>query len=196
MPAAEHYHIPGAWDPTRSVLGRALARFDSDRLRAETTFYVLAVAAVTGYVVFTFLGWAWINWDGPPTEAEAFRYWILQSAGTSAVLLLAWFGRRRGVNVFVTEQKLRIVARGAPEITIDYSDIEYCERIPGIQYQQHYRLYAETRSFPGRMPERLVLVQTSRFPVILGLRSAEQELFLQQVLSQREARRRETHRVA
>lgn len=196
MPLTEHYHIPGAWDPTASLLGRVLKQMEPDVLRAEATFYVAAVATVAGYLVLVFLGWAWINWDGPPAEAEVSRYWMLQSLGLASVVALAWIGRRRGVEVFLTDEDIRIERGAAAPLLIPYGEIEHGERIPSLRFHQHYRLYAETRSFRGRVPEKMVLLKTPAFPVVLGIRPAEQALFLERVLRQVEAKRRETHRVA
>lgn len=196
MPPTEHYHIPGAWDPTASLLGRGLKQLDPDELRAEATFYVAAVATVAGYLVLVFLGWAWINWDGPPAEVEVSRYWMLQSLGLVAVVALAWVGRQRGVEVVLTDEGIRIEQGSAASLQIPYSEIDHGERIPNIRFHQHYRLYAETRAFRGRVPEKMVLLKTTAFPVVLGIRPAEQALFLERVLGQVEAKRRETHRVA
>ncbi len=179
----EHFHIPGAWDPAESVLARLLRRRDPDTLRAEATFYVVAVGAVFGYLVLVFVGWAWINRNGVPGESEAATYWIAQASGLLLVTLFAWVGRRGATRVEITDQGVRI-QNGGSELHIGNAEILEISRIPNLRYHQHYRRYARTRSFRGKVPPNLILLRTESFPVVLGIRPAEQALFLERVGAQ------------
>lgn len=192
----EHFHIPGRWDPGASILAQTIQRLDNDRLRAETTFYVVAVAAVFGYLVLIFLGWAWLNWEGTPSSASAARYWLFQSLGLVAVVALGWAGWRPATRVTVTEESLRISQGKGDDLIISMSEITELARIPAIKYYQHYRKYARTRAYPGPVMDTVVMVRTASHPIILGIRTAEQRILLDRLGTLVPVRLHQDHRVA
>ncbi len=192
----EHFHIPGRWDPGASLLARAIQRLHEDRLRAETTFYVVAVATVFGYLVLVFLGWAWLNWNGTPSPAAASRYWLFQSLGLVAVIALGWAGWRPATRVTLTDDAVRIVQGKDNDFIIPVTEITDLARIPAVRYHQHYRKYARTLAYPGPVADTVVLIRTASRPVILGIRAAEQRILLDRIGELVPARSRQGHRVA
>ncbi|MFT4605298.1 MAG: hypothetical protein ACI9W4_002037 [Rhodothermales bacterium] len=192
----EHFHIPGRWDPGASPLAWAIQRLQEDRLRAETTFYVVAVAAVFGYLVLIFMGWAWLNWDGAPSSAAATRYWILQSLGLVAVIAVGWAGWRPSTRVTLSDDAVRISQGKGIDLVIPVADITELARIPAVKYHQHYRKYARTRAYPGPVADTVVLIRTASRPVILGIRAAEQRILLDRLGERVPARLHQDHRVA
>ena len=192
----EHFHIPGRWDPGASPLARVIRRLDDDPLRAETTFYVVAVAAAFGYLVLVFLGWAWVNWDGVPSSTLTSKYWAFQSLGLLAVIASGWVGWRPATRVTLTEDAVRISQGKGGDLVIPVADITDLARIPAIKYHQHYRKYALTKAYPGPVMDTVVLIRTASRPIILGIRAAEQRILLDRLGELAPVRLHQDHRVA
>lgn len=177
-------------------MARLIHRLDKDGLRAETTFYVVAVAAVFGYLVLIFLGWAWLNWDGAPSSDAAAKYWMVQAVGLLAVVAVGWAGWRPATRVTLAEDAVRISQRNKDELLIPLADITDLARIPAVKYHQHYRKYALTKSYPGPVADTVVLIRTVSRPVILGIRAEEQRILLDRLGELVPVRHLQDHRVA
>jgi hypothetical protein len=151
---------------------------------------------VVGDLVLIFLGWAWLNWDGAPSSADATKYWILQSLGLVAVIALGWAGWRPATRVTLTQEAIRISQGRASDLIIPLAEVTDLARIPAIKYHQHYRKYALTRAYPGPVTDTVVLIRTASRPIILGIRTAEQRILLDRLGELVPVRLHQDHRVA
>jgi len=134
-------------------------------------------------LVAHYLGWAFLqtsienNPDGP----VAVGFWIGQVASLLLVGGLCLLGFRPGVTVTVhaDERRLRL-EQGANVLTLALDAIERATVIDARRYHIHYRPYAATRIFAGRLPETVLLLRTPEAPVIVALTStAEHERLLE-----------------
>jgi len=170
----ERYHIPARLDPTRSLLGLLLCPGDEDRLRCQNRFYLLAIGGLVGYLVIIFLAWAWINMGSAPTEQDSQAFWTLQTALLGGVILLSWIGFRPSIRVDLSEDGVCIKMGRKPSIWLRAESLRSASRIDARVHHQHYRLYAETRSFIGAPHQTFVLIRTEEQAWVLGVSPAEQ----------------------
>jgi hypothetical protein len=173
-----HFHIPGRLSPVRSPLGHLVWRLSDDRLRAEARYYLLAVAAVAGYLALSAVSWAVVNLGEPPSTQQATAFWIWQIGMGLVVAGLSWIGYQPALHVSLDSRGLCVRQRRAVLLQVEPGDLGAATRISGDTLQQHYRLYRQSRVFVGAALRRFILVRTTMGPIVLGIDPAEQSEFL------------------
>jgi hypothetical protein len=153
-------------------------KFDSDRLRAQTTFFLVNVALVILYLLITFVAWAWLHTSGTPSAASVQTFWTFQSCGLVFLLAMSWIGYQPATRVRVSDAGVEVRSGNKAAHLIEPARLREVSRIPALHHHQHYRLYEETRSFVSKPFPTVVLILTETNPWVLGVRPAEQNLLM------------------
>lgn len=167
-----HLIAPPAFHPPSSLLGRLVQRWTEDRRQAESLF-IVAVALVL--VVAMLAGqWSWVLWGLGPDGSPNLAYFVAQIVGGLIVgggCLLGW---RRPVHVRLEDEGLAI-RRGAETLVVALGEVTAAERITADAYHLHWSRYAVTQIFVNRVEDALLLLRTTRGPVVLGLPTSDME---------------------
>ena len=164
MPVPLRFVIPRSLYPPASLLGRLVRRGARDARQAES-LYVVTAALVLCLATLS-SQWGWIGWGTDPDTAVA--YFVAQVVGGVLLVGTCLLGWRPRVVVAAHERKLD-VQQGAEALSLHYGQVASAERITAEAYHRHWRRYAATRAFVGRLPEELLLLRTEAGPVVLGL---------------------------
>lgn len=162
------FRAPPSYDPSYSLLGRAVRAWIDDRLRSEAVFLVALTGLALGLLVTQYLGWALLQ----PILAEQadwqFFFWAGQGASLSILAGLGLIGFRPAVDVTVTNDEL-LLQQGSRSCTLSSGTIQEMEVISAQTYHRHYRRYAATRPFISAVPDDVLLLRDERGPVVIGL---------------------------
>lgn len=156
--------IPRSLHPPASLLGRLVRRRARDARQAES-LYLVAVALVlcVGALVSQ---WGWIAVGAGPDVAPG--YVVAQIVGGALLVGACLLGWTPPVVVTAHDGGLD-VRQGAETVSLPYEWIHAAERISADAYHRHWRRYAATHAFVGRLPDELLLLRTDAGPIVLGL---------------------------
>lgn len=166
------FRSPRCYDPSHSLLGRAFRRWTRDRLRGEALFLVALTALALLLLMVHYLGWALLHSYFAEQPSRQALFWVGQLAMAGVWGGVGLLGFRPAVTATCTAKALRL-EQGHRTRTIPYDAIEEASVIPAPRYHQHYRRYAVTSIFIGRLSDVVLLLRTERGPVVVGLPTAE-----------------------
>lgn len=179
------------YDPSYSLLGRALRRWTRDRLRGEALFLVALTGLALVLLMTHYLGWALLQSYLAEQPTRQLVFWGGQLA--SGVLWggIGLVGFRPGVTATCTSNTLTLEQSGRTR-TVPYDSIDETRVISATRYHRHYRRYAATSVFVGRLADDVLLLRTERGPVVVGLTPAEAHEELQSLIESSRTTLRET----
>lgn len=180
------------YDPSYSLLGRALRRWTGDRLRGEALFLVALTGLALVLLMTHYLGWALLQSYLAEQPARQLLFWAGQLASAVVWGGIGLVGFRPGVTATCTSNTLRLEQNNRTR-TVPYDSIEETRVISATRYHRHYRRYAATSVFVGRLADDVLLLRTDRGPVIVGLTPAEAHEELQAQIKSSRTTLRETH---
>lgn len=160
-----HASAPPTYHPPSSPLGRAVRRRAADARQAESLYAVAAALVVVAAALLS--QWGWMI-----PEADPLLVGVATGAGWALVGAACFAGWRPRLHVRIGGGALH-VRRGRETLVLPLGEIEAAERVSAAQFHRHWRRYAATRVFVNRLPAELLLLRTSRGPVVLGLPAAE-----------------------
>ncbi|MFO8099053.1 MAG: hypothetical protein R6T83_05440 [Salinibacter sp.] len=166
------FRSPRCYDPSHSLLGRAFRRWTRDRLRGEALFLVALTGLALLLLMAHYLGWALLQSYLAEKPSRQVLFWVSQLATAGAWGGVGLLGFRPAVTATCTASTLRL-EQGRRTRTIPYDAIEEASVIPATRYHRHYRRYAGTSVFIGRLADVVLLLRTERGPVVVGLPTAE-----------------------
>ena len=181
------------YDPSYSLLGRALRRWTGDRLRGEALFLVALTGLALILLMAHYLGWALLQSYLAEQPTRQLLFWTGQLASGVVWAGVGLVGFRPNVTASCTSTALRLEQNGRTR-TVPYDSIEEARVISAMRYHRHYRRYAATSVFVGRLADDVLLLRTERGPVIVGLVPAEAHEELQTQIESSRTTLRETHR--
>jgi len=176
VPLTLTFHTSRRFDPSHSLLGRAVRRWTGDPLRGEAVFYLVLSALVLALLMAHYLGWALLQplMEADATESWQVLFWIGQLASVGLVTAIGGIGFRPGVEVaFDPETASLHLQQGASERRLGPSDVREATRISAQRYHMHYRRYAATDAFVAEATDDMLLLRTADGPVVLALPSAD-----------------------
>jgi hypothetical protein len=158
--------------PTHSLLGRALRRWTGDRLKGEA-YYILALTGlVLALLMAHYLGWALLQpvFTGPDGAWYQTVFWLGQLASVAVVAAVGLVGFRPPLTVRCDDAAGRLcLSQGDRSCAVDYDAVGAVSLIPARRFHRHYRHYAATRIFVGRLDDEVLLLETSTGPVVVAL---------------------------
>lgn len=162
--------IPRSLYPPASPLGRLVRRWARDARHAESLYLVAAALVLSAGVV---LGqWGWILFGTGPDGEPSLAFFAAQVAGGAVLALGCLLGWRPAVEVTARDGALD-VRQGDRALSLHWARIHEAQRISAAEYHGHWRRYAATRAFVGRLPDELLLLRTAGGPLVLGLRAPD-----------------------
>lgn len=163
---------PRCFDPSYSLLGRAVRAWTGDRLRGEALFIVLLTGLALALLMSHYLGWALLKPVLANSPAWQLLFWGGQLVSVVLLALLGLVGVRPAVTVVCTPTALDL-KQGECTRTIRYDEIEDAEMISATAYHRHYRRYAATDVFVSVLGEEVLLLRTAEGPVVIALPDPE-----------------------
>lgn len=160
------------YDPSYSLLGRALRRWTGDRLRGEALFLVALTGLALILLMAHYLGWALLQSYLAADASRQLLFWGGQLASVAVWSAVGLIGFRPGVTVTCTTRALQLEQDGHTR-TVPYDSIEEASVISATRYHRHDRRYAATTVFVARLTDRVLLLRTERGAVAVGLTPAE-----------------------
>lgn len=161
-------HSSHCFDPSYSLLGRAVRAWTGDRLRAEALFIVLLTGLALVLLMSHYLGWALLKPVLADNPFWQMLFWAGQLASAGIWAAVGLLGRRPGVAVTCMPTALT-VEQGGRSRTVRYDEIERIETISATAYHRHYRRYAATDVFAGELGDEVLLLRTPEGPVVIAL---------------------------
>jgi len=166
-----------SYDPSYSLLGRAVRYWTGDRLRGEALFIVILTGLGLVLLMSHYLGWALLKPVLVDNPSWQLLFWVGQLASVAALGAVGLLGVRPGVTVDCTATGLEL-EQGARSETVPYDDIEQVETVSATQYHRHYRRYAATQVFVGGLENDVLLLRTAQGPVAISLADPEEQAAL------------------
>ena len=165
---------PARFDPSYSILGRMLRRMVIDRKRAGAYFVVASAVLVLAVVVAQFFAWSFLEpaLSADPGGNAATVFWT----GQIAAVLLLLFGvvLGRAPQLVVTLHQLHLAVRqGGREATVALSEIDTVRTVTSLQFHREYWPFADVRAFICGTPPLVVVVETPRGVLGIGLPASE-----------------------
>jgi hypothetical protein len=140
------------------------------------------VVAVTGLALALlmshYLGWALLQPTLAGTPSGQMLFWAGQLASALAWAGLGLVGVRPAVTVHCTSAGLEFEQGGRCR-QVPYDALEAVETVSATTYHRHYRRYAATAVFLGALEDEVLLLQTDRGPVVVGLSDPDDQAALQ-----------------
>ena len=171
------FRSPRIFDPRYSLLGRAFRAWTGDRLRGEALF----VVAVTGLAVLLllahYLGWALLQPALAGSPSGQTLFWVGQLASALVWAGLGLVGVRPAVSVHCTSAGLEL-EQGGRHRQVPYDALDAVKTVAATTYHRHYRRYAATAVFVGRLQDEVLLLRTERGPVVVGLADPDDQTAL------------------
>ena len=179
VPRRQTFKIAGSFDPTHSLLGRVIGSHIADRRQASTVFILVAATIAAVVAVGFYALWAWLHPAvvADPSGTVALSVWAAQVLIPIGFVSTSFIGFSPTT---VAEIGLTTrIRKGDVEFAAPFRDLRVRE-ISVALYYRHYRRYARTRSFVGRLTEdKLLLIETrSGDPVVLELDANGRETFI------------------
>lgn len=175
------FDSPRCYDPSYSLLGRAFRRWTGDRLQAEALYVVAFTGLALMLLMGHYLGWALLK---PYLTGEPSRqlwFWAGQLGSAALWGATGLLGFKPGVTATCTPTTLRL-AQGGRTRTVNREAIERASLVSATCYYRHYRRYAATDVFVGRVPDEVLLLHTPEGPVAVGLADSDDRTALLQML--------------
>jgi hypothetical protein len=168
------FHSSRTYHPSHSLLGRAFRWWTGDRLRGEALFIVTASGLVLTLLMVHYLGWALLQpmMTGPNATDWQIGFWIGQLVSLALVGGLCLVGFRPELTVRASADGLSL-QQGDDRLDLSLDDIDEVRMISARTFHQHYRHYARTRVFLGRVASEVLLLLTPDGPVVVGLDSLD-----------------------
>lgn len=170
---------PARFDPSYSILGRLLRSRVSDRNRAGAYFVVASAVLVLATVVAQFFAWSFLEpaLSADPGGNAATAFWVVQIAAVLLLIFGVVLGRAPQLVVTLHQHHL-VVRQGSREATAALSEIETVRRVTALQFHREYRPFADVRAFICGTPPLVMVVETPRGVLGIGLPASEhKELF-------------------
>ncbi len=157
------FHIPSRFHPGYSLLGRWLRRCTGDPRRAEAFHILILTGAALLLLLIHAVARALLSPPGGPTGG----FWAVEAAFLLPAPLVGAWGRRPAAIISCELEVLRI-EQGQRTLVLSYDAIETVETISPLRFHRHERRYAATCAFVGRLDHDLLLLKTTRGPVVVG----------------------------
>lgn len=171
------FHSPRAFDPSYSLLGRAIRAWTDDRLRGEALYIVVLTGLGLGLLMSHYLSWTLLQplFVAQPSWQTVF--WTVQALSVLVLGCAGLVGFRPCVTVSWTSSALTL-EQGPRSHVVAHSDIEHVETISAHDFHRHYRRYAATILFVSQVPDELLLLRTPRGPIVVALPNPEAQAAL------------------
>lgn len=166
------FRSPRSFHPCYSLLGSAVRYWTGDRLRGEALFLVTLTSLVLVLLIAHYLSWALLQSlvAGSTAQEWQLTFWFGQLASLAAVLAFAVVGFRPPLTVTCDDDAGVVrLSQGRDDLTLSYDAITKTRVISAVRFHRHYRRYARTRVFIGRLGDAVVLVDTDDGPVVIAL---------------------------
>lgn len=180
------FRAPRAYDPSYSLLGRAVRACAEDRLRSEALFIVLLTGLALLLLLSHYLGWTIVKPIVTENRSWQLLFWGGQVASVLALAGVGLVGFRPSVRVSCTSKAVTF-QQGQQTCRLPLGSIQKIETISSETYYRHYRRYRAARLFVSALPDKLLLFHHADGPVIVGLEDSDRSA-LRDVL--------QTHRAA
>lgn len=171
------FQSPRSYDPSYSLLGRAVRAWTGDRLRGEAFFIVALTGLALVLLMAHYLGWALLKpvlTENPSWQA---LFWVGQFVSVAVLGAVGLLGFRPGVTVTCTARRLKL-EQGSRSQAIAYDAVDAVETISPLRYHRHYRHYAATHVFVGATGDAVLLLRTPDGPVAIALADADEQAAL------------------
>ncbi len=165
---------PARFDPSYSILGRMLRRMVIDRKRAGAYFVVASAVLVLAMVVAQFFAWSYLEptLSADPGGNAATAFWVAQIA--AVLLLIFGMGLGRAPQVVVTLHQHHLAVRqGSRKASVALTEIAAVRRVTALQFHREYWPFADARAFICGTPPLVVVVETPRGVLGIGLPASE-----------------------
>lgn len=172
VPLTHAFSSQRTFRPTHSLLGRALRRWTGDRLKGEAYYVLVLTGLVLALLMAHYLGWALLQpiFTGPDGAWYQTVFWLGQLASVVAVAAVGLVGFRPPLTVRCDDEAGRLhLTQGDRSCAVDYASVETASLIPARRFHRHYRHYAATRIFVGRLEDEVLLLETDTGPVVVAL---------------------------
>lgn len=171
------FESPRSYDPTYSLLGRLLRYWTGDRLRGEALFVVVLTGLALVLLMAHYLGWALLKPVLVENPSWQMLFWAGQLASVAILGALGLVGMRPGVTVACSPEGLDL-EQGRRTCTVPYDAVEAVDTVAPTRYHRHYRHYATTAVFVGALSDEMLLLRTTRGPVVVSLADPEAQAAL------------------
>ncbi len=157
-----------------------------DERRAEALFLVALSMVLLALLLGQFLAWVALKEAilAAPDGPVAVAFWLAQGAGVALCLLTCVIGFRPAVTVRVEATGLTL-RQGRRALTLAYDEIAAARPLPARRFHRHYARYAATQVFANRYTPEVVLIETARGPVVVGLLPDDQADLLRRLQAPR-----------
>jgi len=149
-----------------------MRRITGDRLRGEALFILTLTTLALGVLIAHYLGWALLqpSLSAENTESWQLAFWFAQLGSVAFLVAVGGIGFRPRVTTTINPDAAFLsVEQGSSSIRMNAEEIQSITQIPARLYHLHYRHYARTRLFRGRMAESVLVFRTASGPVVLAL---------------------------
>ncbi len=160
------------FDPSYSLLGRAIRAWTGDRLRGEAFFIVVLTGLALFLLMSHYLGWALLKPVMANNPSWQMLFWAGQLASVVLWGGLGLVGFRPAVTVTCSPTTLTL-EQGGRSRTVPLDEIEQVHTVSAMAYHRHYRRYAATEIFVSTLGEEVLLLRTSDGPVVVALPDPE-----------------------
>ena len=166
------------------MLGRVIRRSVRDQHFAEGLLILSIAILLIVMVVSFYVAWAFVQpiVETDPSGQSAIYYYLSQISAFSFLFLVAILGFKPSLKVSLQDGCLHI-KQGKLKLLLLESEIVSAEPITALRFHRHYRKYAKTMAFFNRLSDRLLLLNTTKGPVILGLPERDQATLLRTLRS-------------
>lgn len=171
------FQSPRSYDPSYSLLGRLLRYWTSDRLQSEALHIVVLTGLALAVLMGHYLSWALLKPVLVERPSWQMLFWGGQLASVAVLAGLGLVGFRPGVTVSCTPAGLEIEQGGRTE-TVPHDTIEEVDTVSALTYHRHYRRYAATNVFVGKLEEEVLLLRTPDGPVVIALADPDEQAAL------------------
>jgi hypothetical protein len=175
------FQAPRSYDPSFSLLGRALRAWTGDRLRGEALYIVVLTGMALALLMSHYLGWALLRSALTSQPSWQIAFWAGQLGTVVLWAAVGLVGVRPGVAVTCTEDTLTLTQAGRTR-TVSPSALDEVRVIAASRFHRHYRRYAATDAFVSAVPDEVVLLRTDDGPVVVALPSPDDQAALLQHL--------------
>ena len=133
--------------------------------------YLLVVTGLLlALLLGQFLAWALLQptLTAAPTGTASLLFWLAQVGGGAVCILLCLVGFKPGLLVAISGDILH-VEQGGRALELPLETVTAARTISALRFHQHYARYAATHVFVSRLPDEVLLLETTDAPVIIGL---------------------------
>mgnify|MGYP006287378717 FL=1 len=163
-----------SYDPSFSLLGRALRTWTGDRLRGEALYIVVLTGMALALLMTHYLGWALLKSTLTTQPSWQVAFWAGQLGTVALWGAVGLVGFRPRVTVTCSDDTLTLKQAGQTR-TLTPPAIDDVRTIAATRFHRHYRRYAATEVFVSAVPEEVVLLWTDDGPVVVALPSPDDQ---------------------